>query len=889
MDTLQNIFLVLAYTAAIGFFVFGLDDLLFDLQYLRRLRGKRSKPPVPLETLRSEPEKLIAVYIPAWNEGGVVNRMADYARRTLQYDHYDLFIGVYANDAETNRCVDELVKISPRIHKAVVPHDGPTSKADCLNFIHRAMVACEIPGRREYRIIALHDAEDILHPLTLKVYNHYVPEQLDMGQLPVFPLELPPWIHWIGNTYLDEFAELHTKDMYAREAIGGVVPSAGVGTAFSRRAIDFLASKNGGNPFPGTSLAEDYMVGVELSSAGFRTGFIDHPVRRKVARRDSKGRALPPKTVVERVAVRENFPRRFGQAVRQKARWILGTAFQGWENAGWRGGLATRYTLLRDRRAPVVHSINAVGYCVIAYMLVDFGVRNTDLANKVHIRPLFSDQGLLWKLVLVDTALLVYRVGQKAWHVSALSGPVQGFFSILRYPLANLVNMCATVRASVLYARHRWTGKPLAWAKTKHIFPGHAELDGFPRSIEDALIDEGLVLRKELEALLEKRPELSAPRALLDHGTIDEGQFTGIWSRHSGISVEMVLPCDLDEELFEKWPEETALRFEALPIRQNPRGDIQLGFVEPPLEGALRRCTEVLDSPIEAALVRPSNLHRLRHWIYPRRVLHSAVREPLAGFLQSLPPGDLSRMREFQGQRGCDEAEALAALRLASVDELREIFAHAWHAEPADLRAKSLSLSILRALGPLFCEVHGLIPLHDGSIAVRGPLHPGVAARIQSLFGDEAAFRADTPSGFEAAWRKVEALQPSQNALLEQLVAQGDLSRENSERIRTMRRVVTGPVDRLLIQFGLVKRHRILAALRRAGGVDAASDSSHQGDALGAALLAPGFSRRAGVVVADFSADGATLRLDGLLSSVDLAEVHTRCDGLPIHFELIPS
>ena len=79
MDLLHNLFLLMAYTAAVGFFIFGMDDLFFDLQFLRRLRGKRGEPPVPLEKLRNEPEKLIAIFIPAWNEGGIVNRMADYA------------------------------------------------------------------------------------------------------------------------------------------------------------------------------------------------------------------------------------------------------------------------------------------------------------------------------------------------------------------------------------------------------------------------------------------------------------------------------------------------------------------------------------------------------------------------------------------------------------------------------------------------------------------------------------------------------------------------------------------------------------------------------------------------------------------------------------------
>jgi adsorption protein B len=73
-------------------------------------------------------------------------------------------------------------------------------KADCLNWIYRATKDREIPGIREYKIIALHDAEDILHPLVLKVYNYFVPREYDMAQLPVSALELPVWRYWTGNT-----------------------------------------------------------------------------------------------------------------------------------------------------------------------------------------------------------------------------------------------------------------------------------------------------------------------------------------------------------------------------------------------------------------------------------------------------------------------------------------------------------------------------------------------------------------------------------------------------------------------------------------------------------------------------------------------------------------
>ena len=840
MNLLHDIFLLMAYTAAVGFFIFGVDDLFFDLQFLRRLRGRRGDPPVPIEVLRNEPEKLIAVFIPAWNEGGIVNRMADYTRKTLLYEHYDLFIGVYANDSETNRCVDELVKISPRIHKALVPHNGPTSKADCLNHIFESMRACEIPGRREYEIIALHDAEDILHPLTLKVYNHYVPEHLDMGQIPVFPLELPPLTHWVGNSYLDEFAELHVKDMYSREAIGGVVPSAGVGTAFSRRSLDFLSQQNGGMPFPEGSLAEDYLVGMDLSTGGFRTGFIDNPVMREVTKRDSRGRVVSKKTISERVAVRENFPRLFLQAVRQKARWIIGTAFQSWEHAGWKGGLAAQYTLVRDRRAPVVHTINAAGYCAIGYMLVDFGVRHTALANALYMPPLFESGGLLWKLVLVDTALLCYRLGQKVYHVTEVYGWKQGLFAIPRYPVANFINMGATFWATFLYARHRILKKPLAWAKTKHIFPGTAELGEFTRSVEDLLIDEGYVLRNDLEGILHKNRDRSAPRALLEMGLIDEGQFCDIWSRHSGLEFRALDDeGSVDLALLDSWTEKNAMRHEALPIERRGDGGAIFAFAEPPAERDLIRIMEIVSTPVEPVLASPGRIKALRNRAYPSRLLPSRMDSK-----------NISVSRE-------------------------------------NLANSAPSILIIKALGPLFCELHGVLPMLDGTVAVRTPVHPAIAARIRRILGTDAPFVANSSPGFQKAWRKFESLHLSQGALLEQLVEAGILSKDNLERIQSMNRLVHSPLDRLLVQLGLANRKQVFNALRRVGGVDAAADNDHRAAPGSDGLLAPGFSSRTGVIVHRLDSDGVVLRLSGMLSPEELGEIFERCAGSPLRFELL--
>lgn len=72
-----------------------------------------------------------------------------------------------------------------------------------------------------------------------------------------------------------------------------------------------MASKNAGGPFREGQLAEDYIVGLELCRAGYRAGFIDHPVEREIVTRNAEGDVISTHTVIERVAVRENFPLRF--------------------------------------------------------------------------------------------------------------------------------------------------------------------------------------------------------------------------------------------------------------------------------------------------------------------------------------------------------------------------------------------------------------------------------------------------------------------------------------------------------------------------------------------------------------------------------------------------
>ena len=887
METVHYIFLGLAYFAAIGFLVFGLDDLFIDLQFLRYLRKRDGRETVTLDRLKNEPEQLIAIFIPAWQESGVIERMAEFATKVLAYDRYDLFIGVYPNDTETVRSVEALARKFPRVHMAMTRSPGPTSKADCLNAIYRAMRAREIPGQREYQLIALHDAEDVLHPLTLKVYNYHVPRRFDMGQIPVFPLELTPWKHWVGNTYVDEFTELHLKDMYAREEMGGVVPSAGVGTAFSRAAIEYLASKNGGSPFKVGQLAEDYMVGLELCRSGYRAGFIDYPVEREVTRRRSDGRETKKK-ITELVAVREHFPHKFFQSVKQKARWIIGTAFQGWEQGGWWGTPAVRYTLVRDRKAPLVHGINLAGYAVVGYVLFGWGLTFTPWHQSIFVRPLFEADSWLWRIVLLDLGLLTYRVVQKVSFVSRIYGWRHALYAIPRYPVGNFVNMVATVRAARLYLGHRLLGRELAWTKTRHDFPEAEALREFERSIEDLVVEEGYATREQLEDAVRRNKDLSSPEALLRLNLIDEEQYTSLWKKFSGLDERAVTIEDVSGAIFPSWSEDLALQYRAMPCGDGSEEALGFVFQEPPSAAAVGQVEAVSGVRITPHLARPGNISYLRNRVYPDRAPLARRTDPLLPMMQGLKPAEARRVREFQALQNRSLGDAMVALGLANAGEVRELVAASAGATPFELAATEIDETLISKIGALFCDVHGVVPLQQGGVAVGSMPHPETSALLRDKLGASPQFVADLPQAFFDLWRRMRALRLAEAALTDHLASEGKLPAGTLARIKEMQRLVTDPADRLLLQLGIATHETVHESLVATSGLRVWSENG-RATALPAgieSLLAPGFSVKSGIRIVEAVDGRVGLALRGLPSNDELLEVFQRCSGAMVRFRL---
>jgi len=133
----------------------------------------------------------------------------------IRYRNYHVFVGVYPNDRPTVRAVSTKARRHRRVHMAVGPHDGPTSKGDCLNWTYRYMQEFEARHGMRFRVVMTHDAEDVVHPDSLRMINWFSRKH-GMVQIPVLPLPTPAR-EWTHGLYCDEFAEYQTKDIPVRQ------------------------------------------------------------------------------------------------------------------------------------------------------------------------------------------------------------------------------------------------------------------------------------------------------------------------------------------------------------------------------------------------------------------------------------------------------------------------------------------------------------------------------------------------------------------------------------------------------------------------------------------------------------------------------------------------
>ncbi len=440
----------LGFTAT-GLALSSLDSLIVDAAFFGRLLWRRlsvyTRHPRARADRLNGPGAAFAIIVPAWDEAAVIGAMLRRLTETLDYPNYHVFVGIYSNDAATRATVAGIG--DPRISLVTCVLPGPTTKADCLNHLWRAVVAHECTAG-SFQAVVLHDAEDVVDPYELRVFDHLMP-RLAMVQLPVEPL-IDPDSPWIAGHYLDEFAEAHVKDVVAREGLGAAVPSAGVGCAIRRDVLARIADAAGGLPFDAACLTEDYELGLKVRALGEATALV------RIAR--------PGGGVV---ATREHFPGDLAGALRQKSRWLLGIALGGWDRLGWRGGLPDRLMLLRDRKGIAAALLTVAAYVVAALVLIDHVLAGL-LPEMQRFAPLVAPDGWLDWTLRFTTAALVWRLVMRAGCTAHVYGWAEGLSALPRSVMANFINAGAAWGAMRRYIDIR-RGAAIRWDKTEHRFP----------------------------------------------------------------------------------------------------------------------------------------------------------------------------------------------------------------------------------------------------------------------------------------------------------------------------------------------------------------------------------------------------------------------------------
>ncbi|WP_426116387.1 glycosyl transferase family protein [Pseudomonas sp. DSP3-2-2] len=599
---------VATIVVAVLILISSLDDLFIDLWYwsrrlFRKFTVDRKYRPLTAQQLLDRDEQPLAIMVPAWLEYDVIAPMIENMVSTLDYQNYVVFVGTYINDQRTIDEVERMRRRYKQLHRVEVPHAGPTCKADCLNWVIQAIFLHEETHGVTFAGVVLHDSEDVLHPLELRLFNYLLPRK-DMIQLPVVSLERN-WYEWVAGTYMDEFAEWHGKDLVVRESMTDTVPSAGVGTCFSHRALQVLAGETQNQPFNTDSLTEDYDVGARLAKVGMNAIFVRFPVEFRVLRK-SWFRKPYESTLKMPLCVREFFPDTFRTAFRQKARWTLGIGLQGWEQMGWNGSLANRYLLFRDRKGVVTAFVSILAYVILVQLVALIILRQSGLWDVSFPTP-FESNGWIKYLLIANGLALGWRILHRCYFTTVLYGWQHGLLSIPRMVVGNFVNFMAASRAWRMFLVGKALNRKLVWDKTMHDFPSTDLVAAAPRKLGSVLLSWQAINDTNLQTALDEQRTRHMPlgRILLSHGWLDDETLAEAIAFQNDLPRVFDVAHKADASLL---TDEFALRWRVVPLGLNEEGRAQIAVASPLTAEGLQQISDELGSEPVQLIARESEI-----------------------------------------------------------------------------------------------------------------------------------------------------------------------------------------------------------------------------------------------------------------------------------------
>ena len=649
--------------------IFAIDDVFIDIYYWsrrfwRRLMVYRKRDIFDERQLYICKEKPLAIMIPAWQEVGVVGKMAELAASELDYENYQIFVGTYPNDPGTQADVDAVCRRFPNIHKVVCARPGPTSKADCLNNVITSILEFERRSKVKFAGFVLHDAEDVISSMELRLFNYLLPRK-DLIQLPVYPFTTG-LLQFTSGHYLDEFSEMHGKDVVVREAIVGQVPSAGVGTCFSRRAILKLSEEGDGLPFDVQSLTEDYDIGFRLKQWDMEEIFVRFSVTDHRLANFAETNRSRSKTHGNVVCVREYFPDTFKTAVRQKSRWIIGIVFQGMKTHKWTSDWKLNYFLWRDRKGVISYFVSFMATLVFLQLML-LALYQYLAADPYRFISIFSDEPIIVTLLTINFGFFLNRMLQRMIFVRRYYGIVQALLSAPRQLWGNIINFFANVRA---IRQVMLFGDPrrVAWDKTQHHYPTVSERS-LGSSVGSILRQHDVITEAQLNFALEQRVHGERlGHALLRLRLISAKQLAEALAEQASVECRIIDPFALEAKPVIQFPERLAFKYSVLPL------GIEDGMLLLARESAL--------SPVAQGAIERMLQHKVRYVICQTGAVTLGLRYWYKYDLDCNPTAQLQRWCEA-GEITTAEADIIRERYFASQLMLGDALLQASMLEPA--------------------------------------------------------------------------------------------------------------------------------------------------------------------------------------------------------------
>ncbi|HVV69038.1 MAG TPA: glycosyltransferase [Gammaproteobacteria bacterium] len=588
MYTIINVVWYLFIVVVLAFCVFGLDALFTDIYYFiyfihRRIKSRKHSH-LTYEQLASVAEKRIGIMVACWQEANVIGDMLRHNLREIDYQNYTIYVGVYPNDQDTIDAVQTISNSNPHVCCIIGLQPGPSTKAANLNTVYDHILSEEQKTGITVEILVLHDSEDMIHPLSLKLYNYLIPKK-DMIQTPVFPLETNyfNFTHWIYN---DEFAENHTKNLIVREAMGGLVPSAGVGTAFSRRAIEVLIAHNPtSKPFGEDLLTEDYHSSLVIRLAGLSSIFVTQWIIRTKKTPLFFGLWSRKALFKEYIATRAHFPTKYMKSVRQKTRWIMGIAIQEWIKTGWKGNLPLQYNLLQDRRSLITLFANGFGYIILLFWLVYAGFQSY-YPQYPSLGDIFNRWPFIYPLIILCTLLMLERLALRFYACWKIYGLFPAILSIPRAIYGNILNLHAVFRAYYIFFFKPRRKAPVKWDKTEHIFAHPMGLKPGEHKLGDYMVQRGHISRQQCLSTLNEQTRTGKKfgEILIEQGLITAAQLLTLLASQYNMELLSKIPDPLPKQALEKISSRQyrwLLKNQVIPVYFSPEGLLIVAITDP--------------------------------------------------------------------------------------------------------------------------------------------------------------------------------------------------------------------------------------------------------------------------------------------------------------------